>query len=304
MGKRIFLFLLTNILVVVTISIVMMVLGYFFPGIGQVTRGGQLQLGALAVMCLVWGMVGSFISLQLSRWMAKKSMGVQLIDGNTGNADLDWTYETVNRLSREAGLPMPEVGYYESPEVNAFATGPSKSRSLVAVSSGLLRTMNRSEAEGVLAHEVSHIGNGDMVTMTLIQGVVNAFVMFFARIIGWAVGQALSSNRDENEGPGMGAFMAQMGVTIAAEIVFGILASFITAWFSRQREFKADAGAARLAGREKMIAALRKLQSYHETIDPRGAELATMKISGKSWMAMLSTHPPLEVRIAALESGR
>jgi len=304
MGKRIFLFLLTNILVVVTITIVMMVLGYFFPGIGQVTRGGQLQLGALAVMCLVWGMVGSFISLQLSRWMAKKSMGVQLVDGNTGNADLDWTYETVNRLSREAGLPMPEVGYYESPEVNAFATGPSKSRSLVAVSSGLLRTMNRSEAEGVLAHEVSHIGNGDMVTMTLIQGVVNAFVMFFARIIGWAVGQALSGNRDENEGPGMGAFMAQMGVTIAAEIVFGILASFITAWFSRQREFKADAGAARLAGREKMIAALRKLQSYHETIDPRGAELATMKISGKSWMAMLSTHPPLEVRIAALESGR
>lgn len=303
MGKRIFLFLLTNILVVVTISIVMMVLGYFFPGIGQVTRGGQLQLGALAVMCLVWGMVGSFISLQLSRWMAKKSMGVELIDGNTGNADLDWTYETVNRLSREAGLPMPEVGYYESPEVNAFATGPSKSRSLVAVSTGLLRTMNRSEAEGVLAHEVSHIGNGDMVTMTLIQGVVNAFVMFFARIVGWAVGQALSGNRDEEEGPSAGAFMAQMGVTIAAEIVFGILASFITAWFSRQREFKADAGAARLAGREKMIAALRKLQSYHETIDPRGAELATMKISGKSWMAMLSTHPPLEVRIEALQKA-
>ena len=303
MGKRIFLFLMTNILVMVAITLVMMILGYFFPGIGQITRGGQLQLGALAVMCLVWGMVGSFVSLQLSRWMAKTSMGVELVDGNTGNGDLDWVYETVNRLTREAGLPMPEVGYYESPEVNAFATGPSKSRSLVAVSTGLLRTMNRSEVEGVLAHEVSHIGNGDMVTMTLIQGVVNAFVMFFARIVGWAVGQALSGNRDEDEGPTMTGYLAQTVVTILMEILFGILASFVTAWFSRQREFKADAGAARLAGREKMIAALRKLQSYHETIDPRGAELATMKISGKSWMAMLSTHPPLEARIEALQKA-
>lgn len=306
MAKRIFLFIATNILIMVAITIVISVVGYFFPGLGLGrTHGPNLNLAGLAVMCLIWGMVGSFVSLLISRWMAKFSMGVQLVDGNTGNSDLDWLHATVNRLAREAGLPMPEVGYYESPEVNAFATGPSKSRSLVAVSTGLLRTMNRAEVEGVLAHEVSHIGNGDMVTMTLVQGVVNAFVMFFARIVGWAVGQALSNRDREDEGPGLGAYFAQMAVTIVAEIVFGILASTITAWFSRHREFRADAGAARLAGRDKMIAALRKLQSYHETIDPRGAELATMKISGKAgWLALFSTHPPLEDRIAALEAGR
>ncbi len=305
MGKRIFLFLATNILIIVAITVVMGVLGIFFPGIGQISRGGQLQLGSLAVMCLVWGMVGSFVSLLISRWMAKKSMGVQLVDGNTGDRDLDWMHDTIQRLTREAGLPMPEVGYYESPEVNAFATGPSKKRSLIAVSTGLLRTMNRAEAEGVLAHEISHIANGDMVTMTLIQGVVNAFVMFFARIVGWAAGQAMQGNRDRDEGPSMGAYMVQMMVTIVAEIAFGILASTVTAWFSRHREFRADEGSARLAGREKMIAALRKLQSYQEAVDPRGAQLATMKISGKqSWMHLFSTHPALEDRIAALEAGR
>jgi heat shock protein HtpX len=249
-------------------------------------------------------MGGSFISLQISRWMAKKSMGVQLVDGNTGNSDLDWYHETVVRLSREAGLPTPEIGYYDSPELNAFATGPSKSRSLVAVSSGLLRTMNRKEAEGVIGHEIAHIANGDMVTMTLIQGVLNAFVMFFARIIAWGVGQAMAGNRDEDEGPSGMQIMAQFAVTIVMEIVLGILASFVTAWFSRLREFRADEGGARLAGRENMIAALRKLATYQETIDPRGAELATMKISGKSWLSLLSTHPPLEKRIAALEAGR
>lgn len=304
MAKRIFLFLATNILIMVAITVVMAILGIVFPGFGRMSHGGHLQLGGLFAMCLVWGMVGSFVSLLLSRWMAKMSMGVELINGSSGDSDLDWVYTTVNRLTREAGLPMPEVGYYESPEVNAFATGPSKSRSLVAVSTGLIRTMNRAEVEGVLAHEVSHIGNGDMVTMTLIQGVVNAFVMFFARIVGWAAGQALSNRDRDDEGPNATAYLAQMVVTMVAQVVFGILASTVTAWFSRHREFRADAGAARLAGREKMIAALRKLQSYHETIDPRGADLATMKISGKSWMAMFSTHPPLEARIAALESGR
>ena len=307
MAKRIFLFLATNILVMVAITVVLAILGAFFPGLGlgRISHGGQLQLGGLAVLCLVWGMVGSFVSLLISRWMAKMSMGVQVIDGNTGDRDLDWVHETVQRLTREAGLPMPEVGYYDSPEVNAFATGPSKSRSLVAVSTGLLRTMNRAEAEGVLAHEVSHIQNGDMVTMTLVQGVVNAFVMFFARIVGWAAGQLMQGDRDRDEGPSMGAYFAQMAVTIVAEIAFGILASTITAWFSRQREFRADAGAARLSGRDKMIAALRKLQSYQDAVDPRGAELATMKISGKkSWMLLFSTHPALEDRIAALEAGR
>jgi len=299
MGKRLFLFLATNMLIMVTISIVMGILGIFFPGIGQYTHGNSLNLAGLMVFCLIWGMGGAFISLQISRWMAKTSMGVRLVDGATGQSELDWLYNTVERLSREAGLPMPEVGFYDSPEVNAFATGPSKSRSLVAVSSGLLRTMSRSEAEGVIGHEIAHVANGDMVTMTLIQGVLNAFVMFFARIVGWAVGQAMRGNDDE--GPSFGSSMAQMAVTIVAEIFFGILASFVTAWFSRQREFRADEGGARLAGRQNMIAALRKLMSYQETIDPRGAELASMKISGKSWMSMLSTHPPLEVRIAALE---
>lgn len=298
MGKRIFLFLATNLLIMVTLSIVMGVLGMFFPGIGQYTHGNSLNLVGLMVFCLVWGMGGAFISLQLSRWMAKTSMGVRLVDGASGNPDLDWLHSTVERLSREAGLPMPEVGFYDSPEVNAFATGPSKSRSLVAVSSGLLRTMNRSEAEGVIGHEIAHVANGDMVTMTLVQGVLNAFVMFFARIVGWAVGQAM---RGDDDRPSAGAWMAQMGVTIAAEIVFGILASFVTAWFSRQREFRADEGGARLAGRQNMIAALRKLMTYQESIDTQHAELAAMKISGKSWMSMLSTHPPLEVRIAALE---
>jgi len=301
-GKRIILFLATNLLIMVALSIVMGVVGWFFPGLTHSAYGSHLNLPGLFVFCLVWGMGGAFISLQLSRWMAKMSMGIQLVDGASGNRDLDWLHETVQRLSREAGLPMPEVGYYDSPEVNAFATGPSKSRSLVAVSSGLLRTMNRSEAEGVLGHELAHIANGDMVTMTLIQGVLNAFVMFFARIIGWAVGQAMQSrNSDEERGPSMMTYMVQMAVTIAAEIVFGILASFVTAWFSRQREFRADEGGARLAGRQNMIAALRKLMAYQESIDSRHSELATMKISGKSWMSLLSTHPPLEVRIAALE---
>lgn len=301
-GKRVVLFLLTNLLIMVTISLVWGVVSMFFPGLSFSTYGSSLNLVGLGVFCLVWGMGGAFLSLQLSRWMAKKSMGVQVVDGATGNRDLDWLHETVTRLAFEAGLPAPEVGYYDSPEVNAFATGPSKSRSLVAVSSGLLRTMNRSEAEGVIGHEIAHIANGDMVTMTLIQGVLNAFVMFFARIIGWAVGQAIQSrSSDEDRGPNMMTYMVQMAVTIAAEIAFGILASFVTAWFSRQREFRADEGGARLAGRPNMIAALKKLASYQETIDPRGAELATMKISGKSWMSMLSTHPPLEVRIAALE---
>ena len=299
MGKRIFLFLATNLLIMVTLSIVMFVLGIFFPGIGQYTHGNTLNLTGLMVFCLVWGMGGAFISLQMSRWMAKISLSVRLVDGATGQSELDWLHGTVERLSREAGLPMPEVGFYDSPEVNAFATGPSKSRSLVAVSSGLLRTMNRSEAEGVIGHELAHVANGDMVTMTLIQGVLNAFVMFFARIVGWAVGQAMRG--EDDEGPSFGSYMAQMAVTIAAEIIFGILASFVTAWFSRQREFRADEGGARLAGRQNMIAALRKLLAYQENIDPRGAELASMKISGKSWMSMLSTHPPLETRIAALE---
>ena len=179
MLKRVLLFVVTNLAVMVTISILMSLLGLG----GYRLAGGGLDYTALAVFCLLWGSVGSFISLQMSRWMAKRAMSVQLVDGRSGHEELDWLYRTVERLTRQAQLPMPEVGYYDSPEVNAFATGPSKSRSLVAVSSGLLRRMSRDEVEGVLAHEVAHIQNGDMVTMALIQGIVNAFVMFASRII-------------------------------------------------------------------------------------------------------------------------
>lgn len=293
MLKRVLLFVVTNLAVMVTISILMSLLGLG----GYRIAGGGLDYTALAVFCLLWGFVGSFISLQLSRWMAKRAMNVQLVDGRSGHEELDWLFRTVERLTRQAQLPMPEVGYYDSPEVNAFATGPSKSRSLVAVSSGLLRRMSRDEVEGVLAHEVAHIQNGDMVTMALIQGVVNAFVMFASRIIANIARNAV----DERNGR-----MVQFVVTIVLDIALGILGSMVVAWFSRAREFRADAGAATLAGRGKMIAALRRLQASHELVDTSTPSLATMKIAGGDgrWMMLMSTHPPLEARIAALESMR
>jgi heat shock protein HtpX len=292
MAKRILLFIVTNLAVVATLTVIMSVLG-----IGQYETVGGLNVRALAVFCLIWGMAGSFISLQISRWMAKRATGLRLIDGRTGHGDLDWVYATVARLTKQADLPMPEVGVYESGEVNAFATGPSRSRSLVAVSSGLLRAMRRDEVEGVLAHEVAHIANGDMVTMTLLQGVINAFVMFFARLIAHFVTR---SDR-ENEGNGGMYFL----VVMVLQIVLGILGSTITAWFSRQREFRADRGGATLAGRERMLAALRRLASNRELVDGGQQALATLKINGlKGWMGLLSTHPPLEVRIAALERNQ
>jgi len=290
--KRILLFVLTNLAVMVTLSIVLAILGIG----GYRLPGGGLDYSALMVFCLVWGMAGSFISLALSRFMAKQAMGVQLVDGRTGHAEADWLYGTVKQLADRAGLPMPEVGIYESPEVNAFATGPSKSRSLVAVSSGLLRGMSRDEVEGVLAHEVSHIQNGDMVTMTLIQGVVNAFVMFFARVIANIARNAV----DEKI-----SYLVGMLTTILLDIAFGILGMMVVAWFSRAREFRADAGAATLSGRGKMVAALQRLQQNTGMIDTAHPSLATMKISGRGgMMALLSTHPPLEARIAALQNAR
>ena len=218
-------------------------------------------------------------------------------DGQTGDSQLDWLHQTVGRLTRQANLPMPEVGVYESGEVNAFATGPSKSRSLVAVSRGLLRSMQPEEVEGVLAHEVAHIANGDMVTMTLLQGVMNAFVMFFARVIASVV----TRSDDERRGGGGMYFL----VVMVLQIVLGILASLVTAWVSRHREFRADAGGAHLAGRERMVGALRRLAANHQLVDPSHQALATMKINGlPGWMAMFSTHPPLEDRIAALQNQR
>jgi len=283
MGKRILLFLLTNLAIVLTLTVVVSVLG---------VAGGP-DLGSLAVFCLIWGMGGAFISLQMSRWIAKRATGVHLIDGRSGNAQLDWLHQTIERLTRQANLPMPEVGVYESGEVNAFATGPSKSRSLVAVSAGLLRAMRQEEIEGVLAHEVSHIANGDMVTMTLLQGVMNAFVMFFARVIASVV-----TRSDDNRRGGGGMYFL---VVIVLQIVLGILASLITAWFSRYREYRADAGGAHLAGRERMLGALRRLAANRELVDTSHQALATMKINDlPAWAALFSTHPRLEDRIAAL----
>src|SRR5688572_5103472 len=286
MGKRIFLFLLTNLAIVLTLTVVASVLGI----------AGGPDLGSLALFCLVWGMGGAFLSLQMSRWIAKRATGVHLIDGRTGDAQLDWLHQTVERLTRQANLPMPEVGVYESGEVNAFATGPSKSRSLVAVSSGLLRGMRPEEVEGVLAHEVAHIANGDMVTMTLLQGVMNAFVMFFARVIASVV----TRSDDDRRGGGM-YFL----VVIVLQIVLGILGSLVTAWFSRHREFRADAGGAHIAGRERMLGALRRLAANRELVDTSHQALATMKINDlPAWASLFSTHPPLEARIAALQNQR
>ena len=276
-AKRVVLFLLTNLAVVATVSVILSVLG--------IQPGG---VAGLAVFSLVWGMAGALISLQMSRWIAKRATGLQLVDGRTGRQELDWLYNTVERLARQSNLPMPEVGVYDSPEVNAFATGPSKSRSLVAVSTGLLRSMRPNEVEGVLAHEVAHIANGDMVTMTLLQGVINAFVIFFARIIA-----SMMSRSEERP---------SYFVVFALEMVLGLLGSLITAWFSRVREFRADAGGAQLAGRENMVGALKRLMANREMVDTSHQALATMKINGaRGWMMFFSTHPPLEQRIAALE---
>lgn len=292
--KRILLFVLTNLAIMITLSIVLGLLGVT----GMFTPDGGMNYGVLMVFALVWGMGGAFISLALSRWMAKTAMGVQLVDGRTGQAELDWLHQTVQQLTRKAGLPMPEVGIYDSPEVNAFATGPSKNRSLVAVSSGLLRSMRREEVEGVLAHEVSHIQNGDMVTMTLIQGVVNAFVIFFARL----VANIVRGMVDERI-----SYIVYFVTAIALDIAFGILGMMVVAWFSRAREFRADAGAAALSNRGNMIAALQRLMANKDLVDNAQPQLATLKINGgkgKGFLAMISTHPPLEDRIAALQQLR
>ena len=292
MFKRIGLFLLTNLAVILMVSIVLNLLG-----VGQYRTVGGLDTKALLIFCAVWGFIGSFVSLAMSKFMAKRFMGVQIVDGNPQYAGL---VNRIHQLSKQANLPkMPEVGVYNSPEVNAFATGPSKKNSLVAVSTGLLQSMNDEEVEGVLAHEVSHIANGDMVTMTLLQGVINTFVMFFARIAAFAVENFLRG--DDEEGPGLGG-LAYMLTVFVFEIIFGLIGSVIVALFSRHREYRADAGAAKLAGREKMIAALQRLQSQ-TYFDKRGQTLEAFKISGKrgGLAALLSTHPSLDDRIKALQ---
>lgn len=296
--KRIFLFFAVNLLVMVTISLVLKVLG-----VQPYLTARGINYESLLAFCLVWGMGGAFISLGLSRMMAKWMMGVKVINANTSDPGLQALVQKVHHLARAAGLPaMPQVGIYESPDINAFATGPSKSRSLVAVSTGLLNSMNRQEADGVLGHEVAHIANGDMVTMTLIQGIVNAFAMFLARVIAFAVAQ--TGNRDSEEGSsfnGLTYFITQ----IACEILFTLLGSIAVAAFSRWREYRADQGGARLAGRENMIAALSALQRYSSIPQGQTGPMAALQISNRqSGLARLfSTHPSLEDRIARLRRG-
>jgi heat shock protein HtpX len=299
-GKRVLLLVTVNILVMVTISVILSLLrvGNYMP---------QGQLANLAVFCLIWGFAGAFISLAISRLMAKWTMGVRVISPETQDPTLRELVDTVHNLSRAAGLPkLPEVGIYESDEVNAFATGPSRSRALVAVSTGLLRRMGTREVEGVLGHEVAHIANGDMVTMTLIQGVINSFVMFLSRILAFVISQALRSRDDRDSGGGGLQFI----LVIVFQIVLGILGSMVVAWFSRWREFRADAGGARLAGRENMVGALRALRRLHDP-EIAAAEahahpaFQSLKINGArgGFMALFASHPPIEERIARLERG-
>ena len=292
MIRRIFLFILTNFLVMATISIVINLLG-----IQPYLSASGIDYGSLMALCAVWGMGGAFISLLMSKVAAKWMMGVKIIDPNTSSPDLRELVRVVHQLARDANLPaMPEVGYYESPEVNAFATGPTKGNALVAVSTGLMQRMGRGEVEGVLGHEIAHIAKGDMVTMTLIQGVINAFVMFFARIAAFAVSNLLRD--DDDRGP---SYMVQSLLVFLFDILFGILGSMVVCYFSRQREFRADKGGASLAGREKMIGALEALRRTTEMVDYRQASLQTLKISSpKGLFALLLTHPPLEKRIERL----
>lgn len=293
MFKRIFLFMLTNILVMVSVSIILSVLG-----VGNYLTAAGINYSALMIFCLIWGFVGSGISLLLSKFMAKTMMGVQIVDDRGQYAEL---VRKVHQMSKQAGLTkMPEVGVYNSPEVNAFATGPSKNNSLVAVSTGLLNQMNTDEVEGVLAHEVAHIANGDMVTMALIQGVVNAFVMFFARIAAFALQNFLQGDRDDDR-PANTGWAYHLSVMVF-EILFSFLGMFVVAYYSRVREFRADKGAAQYAGKYKMIAALKRLQQKIDFVDDSKDNLKAMKISSKKGlMNFLSTHPSLEDRIAALE---
>ncbi len=291
--KRIFLFVLTNLAVVFVINITLRLLG-----VDRILdQSGSINFSSLLVMSLVIGFAGSFVSLFMSKWSAKRMVGAQVIE-NPADPTERWLVETVRRQADAAGIGMPEVAIYDASDVNAFATGWNRNAALVAVSTGLLHSMSRDEAEAVLAHEVSHVANGDMVTLALIQGVVNTFVVFFSKLFGIFVDRVLLKN-DGRDGPGIGAFVAE----IAAQLVLGVLASIIVMWFSRQREFRADAGGASLAGRQKMIAALERLKMNHEQASlPK--QMAASGISGGGGMGRLfMTHPPLEERIEALRAG-
>ena len=288
--KRIALFVMTNLAVIVVISFTLRILGVDH----WIQENGGINFQALLIISAIIGFAGSIISLLMSKWSAKRMVGAQVIE-NPSDATERWVVDTVGRQAGMAGIGMPEVAIYDAPDVNAFATGWNRNNALVAVSTGLLRNMSRDEAEAVLAHEVSHVANGDMVTLALIQGVVNTFVIFFAKLFGFFVDRVLLKNE---RGYGIGAFVAE----IVAQIVLGILASTIVMWFSRQREFRADSGGANLAGRNKMIAALERLKGNHEeTVLPE--KMAAFGISGgKKFSRLFMTHPPLDERIAALKN--
>jgi heat shock protein HtpX len=290
--KRIGLFIVTNVLVITTLWVVVNLFGLT----DLISGSTGMNLGGLLILAAVFGFGGAFISLAISKWMAKTMMGVRVIDPNANmSPDVRWLLDTVHAQARAAGLTkMPEVGIYESEEVNAFATGPGKNNSLVAVSSGLLNRMDRDAVEGVLAHEVAHVANGDMVTMTLLQGVVNTFAIFLARIAASIATRFV---------PAELAFVVYMVVAIGLQIFLTILGSIVVMAFSRHREFHADAGGASLASREKMIHALQSLQRNVQMVDNRQQALQTLKINGgpSKLMKLFSSHPPLEQRIAALQ---
>ena len=289
--KRVILFLATNVAIMLVLSVSASLLG-----VNRFLTSNGLNLGMLLAFAALMGFGGSFISLLISKPIAKWSTGARVIE-QPSNSTEQWLLDTVAAQAQKAGIGMPEVAIYEG-EPNAFATGATKNSSLVAVSTGLLQSMNQDEVEAVLAHEVAHIANGDMVTLTLIQGVVNTFVIFLARIVGYFVDSMLRKNDEESSGPGIG----YMVTVIVCEIVFGILASIIVAWFSRQREFRADRGAATIMGRaQPMVAALRRLGGISEGELPKN--MSAFGISGKGGaLALFSSHPPIEERIAALQS--
>ena len=289
--KRVFLLIGTNIAVMLVLSVVASLLG-----VDRYLTANGLNLGALLAMSAIFGFGGAFISLLMSKWMAKRSTGAQVIETPKNSTEY-WLFETVGRQAKAAGLAMPEIAIYEG-EPNAFATGASKNNSLVAVSTGLLQSMSKDEVEAVLAHEVSHIANGDMVTLTLIQGVVNTFVFFLSRVVGYIVDGMLRKGDSESSGPGIGYMVTVM----ISQVVFGMLASIIVAWFSRQREFRADAGAAKLEGGPgKMISALQRLGGLHP--EPLPSNMASAGIAGKGGvMSLFATHPSIEDRVAALKS--
>ncbi|HEX7381552.1 MAG TPA: protease HtpX [Nevskiaceae bacterium] len=290
--KRIFLFGLTNIAVLVVLAVICSILG-----VDRYLTANGLNLEMLLVFAAIIGMGGAFISLLMSKWMAKHSVGAHVIT-QPSNAAESWLLATVGRLAESAGIGMPEVAIYDAPEMNAFATGASKHHALVAVSTGLLGSMQRDEVEGVLGHEITHIANGDMVTLTLVQGVVNTFVFFLARVLGHVVDQAVFHRDSRQQETGMGYFMT----VIVLQIVLGFLATMVVCWFSRWREFHADAGGARLAGRNKMIAALQRLKRG-QAPSTLPQNMAAMGITGARLSRLFMTHPPLDERIAALQKA-